>query len=437
MRRLLIMFALISPMALAQSVIPNNPGTKGTFAIRNATIVPVTSAPIVNGTIVFANGVIQSLGAAVAIPPNATVIDGTGLSVYPGLIDSSTTIGLTEISSIAGSNDVTELGDLNPNARAAVAINPHSNLIPVARVNGITTVVSQPGGGLVSGQAALIQLAGWTPQQMLLKDPVGMVIQFPRARTSSFLEEAPDEEAVKEQRKTHGKQLDKLRELIRDARAYGKAAEARRAQGTIPRFDRDLVLEAMVPVVNKQVPLIVVANLEEDIRTAIRFAGEMDVNMILSGGADVQRVLPDLKRRDIPVLLGPVWQTPPREDDPYDWIYANAAALHQAGIRFAIVTGDAHDVRNLPYQAASSAAFGLPKDVALRAITIQPAQIFEVADRIGSLEPGKIANLFVTDGDPLEIRTQVKHLFIGGEPISLETNQTLLYEKFKSRPQAQ
>lgn len=437
MRRLLVLLALIAPVGLAQSVIPNNPGTKGTFAIRNATIVPVTSAPVANGTIVFANGVIQSLGAAVAIPPDATVIDGTGLSVYPGLIDSSTTIGLTEISSIAGSNDVTELGDLNPNARAAVAINPHSNLIPVARVNGITTVVSQPGGGLVSGQAALIQLAGWTPQQMLLKDPVGMVIQFPRARTSSFLEEAPDEEAVKEQRKTYGKQLDKLRELIRDARAYGKAAEARRVQGTIPRFDRDLVLEAMVPVVNKQVPLIVVANLEEDIRTAIRFAGEMDVNMILSGGADAQRVLPDLKRRDIPVLLGPVWQTPPREDDPYDWIYANAAALHQAGIRFAIVTGDAHDVRNLPYQAASSAAFGLPKDVALRAITIQPAQIFGVADRIGSLEPGKIANLFVTDGDPLEIRTQVKHLFIGGEPISLDTNQTLLYEKFKSRPPAQ
>jgi imidazolonepropionase-like amidohydrolase len=434
--RLLALSACVAlaSSAFAQSVIPNNPGTKATFAIRNATIHPVSSAPIPNGTIVFSGGLIRAIGRDVAAPSDATVIDGTGLSVYPGLIDSGTAIGLTEISSVAGSNDVNELGDLNSNARAAVAINPHSNLIPVARVNGITAVVTAPGGGLISGQAALIQLAGWTPEEMVLKDPVGMVINFPRIRTSSFFDLPQDEEAEKEAKKAYGKQLDKLRDVIRDARAYGKAWDARGRATTTPRFDRDLILETMVPVVQGRLPLIVQANLEEDIRAAIRFAQEVDLKMILAGGADVQKVLDELKRRDIPVLLGPIWQVPPREDDPYDLIYTNAAALHQAGVRFAIQTSDAHDVRNLPYQAASAAAFGLPREVALRAITIQPAEILGVADRIGSLEVGKMANLFVTDGDPLEIMTQVKHLFIAGEPISLETNQTLLYDKFRNRP---
>lgn len=420
-------------VAHAQSVIPNNPGNKGTFAIRNATIYPVTSPAVPNGTIVFSGGVIRAVGRDVAVPADATVIDGTGLSVYPGLIDSGTTIGLTEISSVAGSNDVNELGDLNPNARAAVAVNPHSNLIPVARVNGITTVVTAPGGGLISGQAVLIQLAGWTPEEMVLKDPVGMIINFPRIRTSSFFDQPQDEEAEKEAKKAYGQQLDKLREVLRDARAYAKASEAR-AQAATPRFDRDLILEALVPVVQGRVPVIIQANLEEDIRAAIKFAEETNLKMILSGGTDVQKVLEELKRRDIPVLLGPIWQLPPREDDPYDLIYTNALALHQAGVRFAIQTADSHDVRNLPYQAASAAAFGLPKEVALRTITIQPAEIFGVAERLGSLEVGKMANLFVTDGDPLEIVTTVRHLFIAGEPISLETKQTLLYDKFRNRP---
>jgi imidazolonepropionase-like amidohydrolase len=384
---------------------------------------------------VISGGVIRALGTNVGVPADATVIDGTGLSVYPGLIDSGTAIGLTEISSVAGTNDVNELGDLNPNARAAVAINPHSNLIPVARVNGITAVVSAPSGGVVSGQAALIQLAGWTPEEMVIRDPVGMVISFPRARaTSGFFDQPQDEEAEKERKKAYSRQLEKLRDTIRDARAYARAMDARTASTATPRFDRDLILESLVPVVQRRVPVIMIANREEDIRAALKFTEEMELTMILAGGADAQRLTSELKRRDIPVLLGPIWQLPPREDDPYDWIYTNALALHNAGVRFAFQTADAHDVRNLPYQAASCAAFGLPKDVALKAITIYPAQIFGVADRIGSLEVGKVANLFVTNGDPLEIVTQVKHLFIAGEAIPLETNQTLLYEKFRRRP---
>ena len=176
------------------------------------------------------------------------------------------------------------------------------------------------------------------------------------------------------------------------------------------------------------------ANLLRDIRAAIKFADEFKLKMILADAQDVARVTADLKSRNSPVILGPILDLPPREDDAYDMIFSNAKTLYDNGIRFSIQSGDAHNARNLPYHAAMCAAFGLPKDVALKAITIFPAEIFGVADRIGSLEPGKIANVIVTDGDPLEIVTHVRRLFIGGEDISLETNQTLLYEKFSKRP---
>ena len=421
----------VSVSAFAQSVILNNPGTKGTVAIRNATIVPVTAAPIANGTIVFSGGTITAIGANAAVPTGATVIDGTGLSVYPGLIDSGTTIGLTEIGSVSGTNDVSELGDLNPNARVEVALNPHSNVIPVTRINGITTVLTRPGGGMIAGRSALIQLAGWTPSEMVLKAPVGMHINFPRIRAGgSFFEQPQDEEAEKDRKKQYTRQLDMLRDTFRDAQAYAKAMDARGAQ----RFDRDLILENLVEVVKGNVPVIVHADNAADIREAIKFTKELSLKMILSGGDDVQQVIKELKENDIPVLLGPIWSLPPREDDPYDMLFTNAHALQQAGVRFAIQTEEAHDARNLPYQAASCAAYGLPKEEALKAITIYPAQIFGVADRLGSLEVGKIANLIVTDGDPLEIRTQVKRVFIGGEEIPMESNQTLLYKKFSQRP---
>lgn len=417
----------------AQSVILNNAGRKGTVAIRNATIYPVTSAPIPNGVIVFSNGLITAVGANAEVPSGATVIDGTGLSVYPGMIDSGTNVGLVEIDAVAGTVDVVELGDLNPNARAAVAINPHSNVIPVTRVNGITAVVTYPGGGLISGQSALLKLSGWTPAEMVLKSPVAMHIRFP-LRPASVGEQGQDEEAEKDTDKTYTRQVDKLRGILRDAVAYGKAAAARAASPEVRRFDRDVVLESLVPVVEGKVPVVMHANLARDIRAALEFADEFKLNVILSGAQDAPRVIPELKKRRIPVILGPILALPPREDDPYDYLFTSANALHEAGIPFAIQTNDAHNVRNLPYNAATCAAFGLPKDVALKAITIYPAQIFGVADRMGSLEVGKMANVIVTDGDPLEITTNVQHVYIDGEEMPMDSLHTLLNEKFKKRP---
>ncbi len=433
MRKALAIALLFASGAFAQSTIPNSTGRKGTVAIRNATIVPVSGPAIANGTIVFANGVITAVGVNANVPSGATVIDGTGLFVYPGMIDSGTSVGLVEIDSVSGTVDTAELGDFNPNAQAAVAINPHSEIIPVTRVNGVTHVLSVPEGGVISGQSALVQLAGWTPAEMVVKAPAAMHVRFPRLRSSSFAQPA-DEEAEKEQRKAYTKSVDQLRDLFRDAQAYGKAAAARTQDRNVRRFDRDLTLEALVPVVEGRVPVVMHANLARDIKAALELADELKLKVILSGAHDVARVVDEVKRRNIPVILGPILALPQREDDPYDLLFTNAKTLHDAGIPFAIQTSDAHNARNLPYNAASCAAFGLPKDVALKSVTLYPAQIWGVADRLGSLETGKNASLILTDGDPLEIRTNVKRVFINGEEIPMDSRHTLLYEKFRKRP---
>src|SRR3954470_18396000 len=235
----------VASSAFAQSVIINSPGKKLTVAIRNATIVPVSSATIPNGTIVFSNGVITAVGASAQIPANATIIDGTGLFVYPGLIDAGSHVGLEEISAVPGTVDTAELGDINPNARAEVAVNPHSNVIPVTRVNGITSVVTEPEGGIISGSSAMLNLAGWTPQEMTLKAPLAMHIHFPRLRANAFDEQPQDEEAVKDAAKNYTKQIDKLRDVLHDAQAYAKAFAARAHNAAINRADRDLILEAL------------------------------------------------------------------------------------------------------------------------------------------------------------------------------------------------
>ncbi|HVR44454.1 MAG TPA: amidohydrolase family protein [Thermoanaerobaculia bacterium] len=420
--------------ALAQSIIPNSPGVKGTFAIRDATIHPVTRPVIERGRIVIAGGTIAAVGPDVAIPPDAEVIDGTGLHVYPGMIDANTNVGLTEIGSVRGSVDVAEIGQFNPNARAAVAINPHSELVPVTRVNGVTTVVVVPEGGVISGQDALINLAGWTPDEMIVRAPVAMHVSFPRLRSGGFGGTPNEEEEEKEAKKGYEKRIEDLKKVVRDAQAYAKGVRAREQNRGLPPIERDLMLESMIDLVEGRILVVIHADQARDIRAAVAFADEMGLRMILAGGAHVQEVVDLLREKEIPVLLGPVLALPPREDDPYDLIFSNAAALHRAGVPFAFQTRDAHNARNLPYHAAAAAAFGLPKQAALEAVTIAPARILGVADRLGSLEVGKMANVIVTDGDPLEIRTSVRHLFIAGEPIPLDSRHTLLYQKFRARP---
>jgi imidazolonepropionase-like amidohydrolase len=406
----------------------------GVVAIRGGRVHTVSGDVLENATVLISEGKIAAVGAAVEIPSGATVIDAAGQSVYPGLIDGLTTLGLTEIGSVSGSVDTTETGDVNPHVRAWVAVHPHSELIPVARANGITAALAAPGGGLVSGQSALIRLSGSTPDALTVKTPAAMHVVYPTGRppfdfTKMFDE--PElktfEERQKEKKKNQEKDLRRLAHLLEDARAHRAAPDN---PARVPKVD--LALEALAPVAGGEVPMVMRADAEDDIRGAVAFASGRGLKLIVAGGIDAWRCADALKAADAAVLVE-VDRLPRREADPYDAAYANAAALQRAGVRFAIVSDDASFSRNLPYQAAMARAFGLPADAALRAITLSPAEIFGVADRMGSIEVGKDANLFVATGDVMDHRTNVTHVFIDGAPQSLETRHTRLYEAFKDR----
>jgi imidazolonepropionase-like amidohydrolase len=406
-----------------------------TYAIRNARIVTVTGPAIERGTVVIAGGKIAAVGASVQVPAGAKVIDGTNLSVYPGMIDAGSEIGLTEIGSVAGSVDVAEIGDNNANIHVDVAIRPDSSHIAVTRVNGITSALSAPRGGLIAGQSALLNLDGWVPRDMILKSPVAIHINWPGGfGVGSEFAFQGTRGATSEARREQDKQVENLKKILRDARAYADAKDARAKDASLPKQDVDLKMEALIPVVRAEMPVVINANTERDIKSAIAFADEMKIKMILAGGIEAFRVADQLKAKNIPVIVGPVLRMPNREDDAYDAAFANAGLLAKAGVKIAFQTTDSAMARDLPYHAGMAAAFGLPKEEALKAVTINPAEIFGVADRIGSIEQGKLANVIVTDGDPLEIRTQVKHVFINGREIPLSSRHTELYEKYKARP---
>jgi imidazolonepropionase-like amidohydrolase len=415
-----------------QGVIP----PRGTLAIRNARIVTVSGPEIENGTVVIRDGKIEAVGANVSVPSGAQTIDGSGLSVYPGMIDAGTNMGLVEVPQGAnGTVDLSEVGELNPNAKAITAVNPHSAHIAVTRVEGITNTLTAPTGGLISGQAALINLLGTSQKEMAVVSQFALVINYPRVGFGGggfggFFQ-APN---LQDTLTANERQLEQIRKMLRDAEAYGRAQDAYAKDKSLPRPDRNVVLEPLVPYVRGQQPVIFRADREAEIRGAIRFAEEMKLKPIILGGNDAGKVANLLKEKNVPVILTGVFSLPSREDDPYDALYENPAKLQQAGVRYCISTGDSGpEVRNLAQFAGMAAAFGLSKADAVKSVTLYPAQILNVADRLGSIEVGKIANLVVTDGDLLEIRTNVKYLLIDGRPVVLSSRHTELNDAFKNR----
>jgi imidazolonepropionase-like amidohydrolase len=411
-------------------------GEAGDFVIRNARIVTVAGPVIENGDVVIRGGKIVSVGPNAAAPPGAREIDARGLTVFPGMIDLGTSMGLAEISSGApGTIDTSEVGEMNPNAQAIVAISPHSAHIGVTRVAGVTTVLSLPTGNVISGQAALINLRGATPQEMAVVPAAALAISFPRVSTTSFDSLFNQQEVnITEAIKSRDTQLEQLRKILREAEAYGRAHDAYARDNTLPRPSGSVILAALVPYVRGERPVVFRADREVDIRAAVRFAVEMKLKPIILGGDDAWKVTQYLKEQNVPVILTGVLDLPAREDDYYDTLYENAAKLHRAGVTFCISTGSSGaGVRDLPFHAGMAAAFGLPADEALKATTIYPAKIIGVADRLGTIEPGKIANLVITDGDMLEARTHVRHLFIDGRLVPLVSRHTMLYEQFKDR----
>lgn len=413
------------------------PGPRATVAIRGARIVPVGGAEIPNGTIVIDNGVIAAIGPDVTIPATARVIDGTGLSVYPGMMDAGTAMGLAEITQGANATvDNAETGNWNPNVQALWGIDPHSAHIGVTRVAGITHVVSRPGGSILAGQAALIHLAGYTVPDMAVVPRLATVIQLPGQGGGGGFgrggggggqgggAQAPEGRTP----------LDSLKQVLDDARAYGKALAARVADPALPRLTPDLALASLQPALAGEMPVLFPANTESQIKAAVEFAEEEELTPIILGGRDAWRMTEFLVEHEVPVIYTATLGMPVRDDDPYDAPYTAPARLREAGVTFAIASGESNpDVRNLPYHAGMAAAFGLDREDALRAVTLWPARIFGVDDRLGSLEVGKVANVVVTNGDILEPRTSTVHLFIDGRDVPLATKHTELYDTFKDR----
>ena len=444
---LLLTIVAASPLSPRHSQLPAQlgsfnpvPGPHGVYAIRNAKIVTVSGATIERGTVVIGrDGKIQAVGADAAVPAGAQTLDGTGMTVYPGMMDVATSMGLSEIGQGAASTvDVSEVGSFNPNASAFYGINPHSAHVGVTRVVGITHVVSHPNGGIISGQAALLNLAGDTPPQMAVIPQVALTVTLPRSgfagRGFGRGGGAQLQGGTADVNRVRQAQLDSLRQLLRDADAYGKAQDAYAKDKSLPRPARDVVLAALVPALRGQMPVIFNADGASDIRDAVNFAEEMKLKPIILGGGEAVKVAAFLKQHSVPVIVTRVLSLPSREDDPYDVNYSIPSKLAAAGVKFAIGVEGGAEARDLPYVAGMAAAFGLSKDEALKAVTLYPAEIFGVSDRFGSIEVGKVANLVMTTGDLLEARTDTKALFIDGRPVPLSTKHTYMFEMFKDRP---
>ena len=423
------------------------------YAVRGAKVHTLAGPPMENATVVIRDGKIAAVvtvdakaaaaGLKVAVPSYAEEIDAKGLEVYPGIFDSTTTLGLQEIEAVSATVDTTDVGPYNPQLVAMMAVHPASELIPVARANGITHALTAPlgegrgfgggGGAVIAGQASAIHLAGWTVEEMLIRRSVAMVVNWPTLQTRTFdlatfsLRERPFTEVKAE----YDKRILELTDLLERARHYAQAME----KGSRANYDRDLKLEALIPVVQGKLPVLVVADQKRAIRDAVEFCEKQKLRMILGGGSESYKVKDLLASKHVPVILGPTQSLPEDEDAPYDQSYATPGQLHAAGVKIAFASFDnASFARRLPYQAANAVAYGLPYDEALKAVTLYPAQILGLADQLGTIEAGKIADLIVTNGDPLDIPTQIRYLFINGQLTSTDNKQLRLYEQYRKRP---
>jgi imidazolonepropionase-like amidohydrolase len=430
------LYLLVTPALHAQ--------TSSTYAIAHAKIFTLAGSTIDDGTLVIRDGKIVAVGASVDVPPGAQVIDAKGLQAYPGLFDPITQMGLSEISAVNASVDSAETGTYNPDVVAATAVSPSSEHIPVTRASGITEVLAVPasGGldffgsrGVIGGQASAIHLAGWTIDEMLLKKRVAMTLNWPeiQTRTFDFATFSRKEKPFSEAKQEYEKQVNELTDWLERARHYAQAVD----KGSAAKYDRDLKLEALVPVVRGELPVLVFADHARDIRNAIEYCDKQKLKMILAGGAEAYKVKDLLRSKNIPVVLRPMLTSPVDEDDPYDRLLSQPAELAAADVKFAFGSFDNSFARRLGQNAANAVAYGLPYEEALKAVTLYPAQIFGLSDQVGTLEQGKIANLIVTNGDPLELTTDVKYLFIRGQLTSLDNRHLRLYEKYSKRPKAQ
>ncbi|MFN7727046.1 MAG: amidohydrolase family protein [Rubrivivax sp.] len=434
--------AALAPWAQANDEVPPPP-QRQPLLLRNAVLHTVSGPVIAGGQMLVEKGRIVALaGPGQALPtPSAAplVLDLGGRHVYPGFIAANTVLGLVEVNAVRATVDVAEVGTVNPNARAVVAVNPDSEVLSVTRSNGVLaalTVPQTPRGGGIAGRSAVLQLDGWTWEDMALKAEAGVHVHLPSLRQHADLLRPPLDTLAEDLRRFAQGRLREVEQAFEAARAYGQAqGQARAQQATLPRDER---WEALQPALRREVPVFVHAHELPQLRWALGLAERQGLKLVIVGGADAGHLLDLLRERQVPVVVAGVNELPMRRDDDVDQRFTLPARLHAAGVRFCIAraggaTTAATNERNLPYEAAAAMAYGLPADEALKAITLYPAQILGVADRLGALAPGLLASFFVADGDPLQTTTQVQRLFVQGREVSGDNQQRRLAEKYRQK----
>jgi imidazolonepropionase-like amidohydrolase len=432
MKKTLFMI-IISTFISASDQIPGPPQSHP-ILLKNGVIHTISNG-VIQGSILFDNGKITHVGEFIAPQVGTEVIDLEGKHVYPGFIAAVSGIGLVEINAVDVTNDHSERGDFNPNVRANVAYNPDSEIIPTTRSNGVLIANVVPASGLVSGQSSIMMMDGWTWENATLSHPSGLHINWPQMGTRTlgrFGRSVP----IKKQIERRNKSLKALDDMMKESRAYARLRQTK-SRSAENYHNEDLRLESMIPYVQGKLPIYVHANEVRQIEAAVHWSKRQDVNIIIVGGKDAWRTTNLLRKNKVPVIYEGVTALPNRRFEDYDQAYKGPALLHEAGVQFCIASsgsaGGAYRVRNLPNQAAMAAAYGLPKDEALRSITLSAAEILGIDKQVGSLESGKDATLFISNGDALEIRTNVLQAYIQGRKIDMNDRHKTLYNKYQEK----
>jgi len=440
-----ICFALLATLLVSRAaaveerppLAPWNPDETVLYA--GATVHTVSGQTLAPGFVLTRGAKILSVSPTAPSSKPDRLVDLKGLHLFPGLVLPSSSLGLTEISAVRATQDTTETGSFTPDVKAWLAVNPDSELIPVARANGITHALILPLGGTVSGQSGVISLAGWTSEEMTIKAPVALHVFWPAMNlnvTPKELARGSKAKAPDEQAKERAKRIKELDDFFAEAQAYvsarGVAPKDAKSAPKVPAW------EAMLPFVRGESPIMVHADDVRQIKGALAWAESRKYKLILAGGRDAWRVAEELAARKVPVIFESTFEQPARDTDAYDAHFKGAATLHRAGVKVLFSEGpgasNATFARNTPYSAAQAVAFGLPEAEALKGLTLYPAQVLGLESRLGSLDAGKEATFFVSDGSILDLRTTVKRMWITGKEVPLDSRHTRLYEKYRNRP---
>jgi imidazolonepropionase-like amidohydrolase len=430
MRKLII---IIAATVLVSAAILSSQAEPARLFIKNATIVPVVGERIEGGSILVEGGKIKAVGKALQAPAEVKVIDASGMFVYPGFIDSYSHFGLAEIGAIPSTTDYREMGKENPELRVAWAINPHSVHFGTGRMTGTTTALVAPSGGTFPGISALIKMDGWAYPEMVVKEVATSFINFPMTPRPVGEGVAVQKEAKED---VTSKLVEKIRDYLKEARRYLALKKLAAGDPGVKAPEYNAKYEALGPVLDGTLPVIVSVEKAKDIELAIKFVQDEKLKAIFRGCAQGFKVADKIKQSGIPVIIDSLYTGPSDPEDGYDAPYRNVVELAKAGVVISFSSGDSPaQGKDLPYHAAKAVAFGLPEEEAIRALTINPAKIFGVADRLGSIEAGKDADLLIATGNPLDMKTEVKQLVINGRAIDMSNWWETLYDKFKNRPE--